>query len=168
MDASRCLPSLLSALLLLFWSSAGCKSTSSPLFGTEPEATTSDTLLALTEAYNDAWEQLSADAILSFHGSGFQYYWFDQRLSAEFEEVLRHEWLPGIEAYSIEMVDPQVYVLATDAAVVSFQFLDREWADGSVEESKGALGYIFERQNGAWKIVRIHHSGPVPERYLRP
>ena len=168
MDAPRSWSLTLSTILLTCCMALGCVSTTSSRLTAEQEAAISDTVLSLTEAYNTAWEGLRADSILQFHGDGFQYYWFDQRVSDGFEEVLRTEWLDRIEEYSIGMIDPQVKVLGADAAVVSFQFQEREMADGAVQESTGALGYIFERQAGTWKIVRIHHSGSVPERYRTP
>lgn len=168
MDSQKNRPLTLSTMVLTCCIAAGCVSTTRPRLTAEQEAAISNTVLSLTEAYNAAWEGLRAGPILQFHGDDFQYYWFDQRVSDDFEEVLRTEWLAGIEEYSIEMIDPQVKVLGADAAVVSFQFVDRETTDGSVQESSGALGYIFERQAGEWKIVRIHHSGSVPERYRNP
>jgi len=125
-----------------------------------------DTLLSLAEDYNAAWEQWRAEPILRLHSKDFQYYWYDQRLAQDFEEILREEWLPRSKEYSIQMIDPHVEPLGRNAGVVSFQFHDREVSTaGAVQEHGGALTYIFERRGSDWKLIRVHQSGPVPEEY---
>ena len=79
---------------------------------------------------------------------------------------MRDVWLAEITEYAIEMVSPSVEMLGPDAAVISFLFEDREvYRSGYVGTSEGAMIYVFERREGSWKIVRIHHSGPVPDAY---
>lgn len=130
------------------------------------EAEISEAILAIAEAYNSAWGEWTAEAILPFHGEGFEYYWYDMRLAEEFETVLREVWLPESTEYSIEMLDPQLRVLGRDAAILSFGFRDREVnTSGQIQHNTGALAYVFERSGPEWKIVRIHQSGPVPEEY---
>ena len=132
----------------------------------ESELALQDTILALAEEYNAAWGSLDVGRIVQYHGAGFEYYWFDQRISADFAETLGEIWLAETQAYSIEMVEPDVEILGADAAVISFRFNDRQLYDsGDVVTTQGALGYIFERRDSGWEIVRIHHSGPVPEEY---
>ena len=125
-----------------------------------------DTIRALAEEYNEAWETLDIASIVEFHGMGFEYYWFNTRVAEDFEDVLRDVWLAETKEYEIEISNPGVEVLGTDAAVISFLFNDREVSlSGDVVTSEGAMIYVFERREGRWKIVRIHHSGPVPEGY---
>ncbi len=159
---------ILPFLLPFSISTTGCYSPDATSLTADHEASLVDTLLAITHAYNAAWGEWRAEPILEFHGEDFQYYFFDERIGEEFESVLREIWLPASQGYSIEMIDPQVEILGRDGAIVSFQYRDREVTNsGSIQENRGALGYIFERRAGKWKIVRIHHSGTVPEMYQR-
>lgn len=132
----------------------------------ESETGLKDTILTLAREYNEAWGSLDVGAIVRFHGEGFEYYWFDESISADFPETVGEIWLAETEAYSIEMIDPSVEILGQDAAVISFRFRDRQLYDSGDEvTTQGALAYILERRSGSWEIVRIHHSGPVPEEY---
>ena len=125
-----------------------------------------DTIRALSEDYNAAWEELSVARIIDFHGAGFEYYWFDRKITDEFAELVGNVWLSDTQEYSIEMFEPSVEVLGQDAAVISFSFRDRQvFVSGEVATTQGLLSYVFERRDGGWKIVRVHHSGPVPEGY---
>lgn len=123
---------------------------------------TVDEVRALAEDYNRAWEARDASAIVAFHGEGFEYYWYDQLVTGEFEAVVRDEWLADTREYHIEMERPSVELLGSDAAVISFTFRDRQlYGSGNVVRTEGALTYVLERRSGKMKIVRIHHSGPA-------
>jgi len=84
----------------------------------------------------------------------------------DFEKTLREQWLPASEEYSISMLAPSVRLLGAEAGIVSFRFEDREVGrSGNVRTGAGALGYVFERIEDKWMLVRIHHSGPVPPEF---
>ena len=132
------------------------------------EGAVADTVLALTEAYNAAWEALDPEAILAFHPDDLRYYYRGSggmSSKAAFEGVLREEILPAMRSWSMGVVDPHVEVLGPDAAVVSFAFdTDVVGASGRPYDYRsGALTYVFERRGGSWKIVLMHESAPVPE-----
>lgn len=148
------------------WCLAACTPGDSTLARAGAELALEDTILALAGEYNDAWGTLDVGTIVEYHAEGFAYYWFDERISADFATTLGEIWLADTQAYSIDMVDPDVDILGADAAVISFRFNDRQlYESGDVVATQGAMGYIFERGDGGWKIVRVHHSGPVPEEY---
>ena len=130
----------------------------------ENEAALTDSLLVLTNRYNAAWEAVRPDSIVAFHSDDFEYYFFDARIDELSEEMLREEWIGDLDEYSIDMTGPSVEILGRDAGIVSFLFRDHgvDMA-GVVTETEGALSYVFERRAGVWKLVRIHHSGPMPE-----
>lgn len=151
------------AALAVVWSLTACGPR--PPDGPRQSAVVPESLVTLARDYNSAWELLNPDSILTFHAPRFEYYWFDQRFVEDFEPVLRQEWLAGVRSYSIEMFDASVRVLGSDGAVVSFLFRDSEVSSaGDTIQGSGALTYVMERFDGIWKISRVHHSGPVPEK----
>lgn len=139
---------------------------------TEPaaqeEEALADTILALTDVYNAAWEALDPEAILRFHSDDFRYYWRGSSAGmsskAAFERVLRDEILPGMRKWSAEVIDPQVEMLGRDGAVVSFEFTSEaeDTAGEPFDYGAGALSYVFERRDEGWPIVLIHESD-LPE-----
>ena len=73
-------------------------------------------------------------------------------------EGARYEFITPNESYSIEIVDPHVQALGTDAAVVAFNWRDK--ADPGVDApplTEGA-SLIFELRGEKWKIAHIHES----------
>jgi len=63
-----------------------------------------------------------------------------------------------VQVNSIEIRNPQVYVLSRDAAAYSMAF---EWSMTSVAgdtmRARGAWTYVFKRLDGEWKVV--HSAG---------
>ena len=155
------------ALLLLGGMGAGGASAQTAGAEADQEAAIADTLLALTDSYNAAWEDLDLEQISQFHADDLRYYWRGATASssqADFERLFREDILSQIRAYSAKVLDPHVEVLGSYAGAVSFVF------DGVVETPEGvsldydgALTYVFERRDGEWKLVLIHESAPLRE-----
>lgn len=155
-------------LLLLGCTGSGRASAQPTRLDAEQEAALADTILAVTERYNAAWEALSAEGILAFHPDDLRYYYRGSGgISSKvvFDRVLREEILPFMRSWSMEVIDPDVEVLGPDAAVVSF-VMDTEVVDASGQADdygSGALTYVFERRDGEWQIVLMHESAAVPQ-----
>ena len=127
----------------------------------------SDTVLALTKSYVEAWESLDQERILRFHSDDVQYYWMGSgsvTSNTAFAGLLGMI-LPRLKSWSVKVREPRVKVLGTDAAVVSFLFdFESVTRDGQRESGRQAATYVFERRNDDWKIVVIHESAPAPKR----
>ncbi len=122
-------------------------------------------IIAITEAYNHAWELLDADSISEFHSDYIHYYWrgvIAASNKVEFDHLLK-QLLPSMKEYKHTTIDPFIEVLGPDAAMTSFQF-DGEIInpDGTLMDYDGALTYVFKRNDGEWKIVLVHESAPIP------
>lgn len=119
-------------------------------------------VLQVTRDYNAAWETLDPERISAFHSEDFHYYWRGARHAssrAEYDHLLREQIIPATSKWSAEMIEPAVQVMGPDSATVSFEF---ESETAPYEYGPGALSYVFRRTDGAWKIVLIHESAPVP------
>lgn len=132
----------------------------------EDEAAIADTVLALTEAFNAAWQEMDPEHILQFYNDDLQYYWMGTQMASleAFEGALHAYILPRTQSYRTEMVAPRVRVLGPDVAVVGF--LSRGEVvrrTGETEPIEGAVTLIFARQEGEWKIVHVHESGAAPD-----
>jgi ketosteroid isomerase-like protein len=162
----RTLP--LVAVLLLGCTGSGMTSAQPRRLDAQQEAALAETIFAVTERYNAAWEALSAESILAFHPDDLRYYYRGSggiSSRAVFERILRDEILPSMRSWSMKVIDPHVKVLGPDAATVSFVF-DTEVVDASGQPDdygSGALTYVFERRDGEWQIILIHESAPVPQ-----
>jgi ketosteroid isomerase-like protein len=149
-------------LILIAGSTVNCARPDSPALDPAGERAIADTIQTLTEAYNDAWETLDIEAIMDFHGAGFEYYWFDIKAEGDFGAILG-DWLSETVEFTWQVSEPSVEVLGGDAAVISFLFKDRVvFRSGSVAETRGAMSYVFEQRDDNWEIVRVHQSGPPP------
>lgn len=141
---------------------ASAQSTSSP----EEEKAITDTALTLTEVFNEAWQEMDPERILTFYSDDLQYYRMGTHTSsrAAFEHALDTFILPRTESYRVEVVDPRVRVMGPDAAVVGFvsrgEVVRRT---GETESVEGAFTLVYERRHGEWKIVHVHESSAAPD-----
>ena len=69
-----------------------------------------------------------------------------------------YEFIIPNESYSIEIVDPHVQVLGTDAAVVAFNWRDKADFGEDIPPLTGGASLIFELRGEQWKITHIHES----------
>lgn len=161
MASSRC------ALLLLGAVTVGCAVPESPRVDSEREAAIGDSLLAVTAAYNAAWEALDVARITAFHADDFTYYRqgvVDSESHADFARSYHENVATQITAYWASTSDMWVKVLGPDAGMVAFVFRGGvETPDGARHDYDGALTYVFARRGGQWRITHIHESAYRPE-----
>lgn len=155
------------AVLLLGSIAVGCVSTQAQRLDAERELAIADTLLAITKAYNAAWEELDLERISEYHADDFTYYRRGVVQSAsqtEFEQVYHDDVATQITSYWANATETWVEVLGPDAGVVAFVFRGGvETPDGATYDYDGALTYVYERRGGRWQVVHIHESAYLPE-----
>lgn len=158
MDARRKCTLVLIAALVLGGLGISGGSAQTAASETEAEAAIADTALDLSREWLDAWNELDADRMLQFYDEELLYYWKGRPMTYEqFKGALLEYIIPN-ESYSIEMTDPHVQLLGSDAAVVAFNWRDKAEPGGEAPSAKAAVSLIFNRHNGEWKIVHIHES----------
>lgn len=124
------------------------------------EAAIADSLLALAVEYRGAWEMRDEKAIRELSAADVEYYWNGARMNGL--EAIRAGGFTELEEYAVEMIDPDVEVRRPDEGVVSFGFRHRDIGPtGAVRNSLGTLRWVFERQDGAWKVARVHQTGSL-------
>ena len=124
----------------------------------EGEVAPADTVLALAEEWLDAWNELDADRMLQFYDEDLLYYWRGRPMTYEQFKGALYEFIIPNESYSIEIVDPHVQVLGTDAAVVAFNWRDKADSGEDIPPLTGGASLIFELRGEQWKIAHIHES----------
>lgn len=158
-------PSLIGVLLICGFA-VGCTSPQSDSLDAEQEAAIADTLLSVTEAYNDVWQQLDYEQIVAYHADDFTYYRrgvVDTASQADFEQSFHDNVATQITAYWSAATDVSVKVLGRDAGIVAFVFRGGvETPDGARHDYDGALTYVYERRGDKWQIVHIHESAYDP------
>ncbi len=165
MDQARVLP--LFGVLLMCGFVVGCPSPQPDGLDAEQEATIADTLLSITEAYNDVWEQLDYEQISAYHAEDFTYYRrgvVDTATQRDFEQTFHDNVATQITAYWADATDVWVEVLGRDAGIVAFVFRGGvETPDGTKHNYDGALTYVYKRRGDKWQIVHIHESAYLPD-----
>ena len=129
---------------------------------TEEKARIAEEVDATVREYFSAIQSLDADRMLAF--------WADVEgfaMASDGALIMGYEpWAAQIRTFvettsevtHIELRNPQVYVLARDAASYSMEF---EWsmtsAEGVTTNASGSWTYVFKRFPEAWRVV--HSAG---------
>ena len=120
-------------------------------------------IMAITEKYNQTWGTVDMNKVAGFHSdSSFRYY-RNMKLAISSNEDFRKlmpQYFTGIKTWRIEVIDPVVQVLSDNAAVIGFtgkaELITNE---GTITDSgSGAYTYVWQKNNGQWKLVHIHES----------
>ncbi len=125
---------------------------------------TDEDVIEAIRDYHAAWEALEFDRVTSFHADGFEYLFFTDLVKSDaFPAILTDSWMAGVVEYEINETDFRVLAIKPDNAYVSLQVSDRSvYDDGSVARTVGSMTYLLRRDD-EWKIIRLHHAGPVPD-----
>ena len=157
----------LSASLLFVAAAVSCTDPSPRPMDADRETSIADTLLAITEAYNAAWEALDLGRLSAYHADDFTYYRqgvVQSASQAEFEKAYHDDVATQITGYWADASDMWVEVLGPDAGLVAFVFRGGvQTPDGAKWDYDGALTYAYERRDDEWRIVHIHESAFRPE-----
>jgi hypothetical protein len=112
-------------------------------------------ILAVAEAWIQAWNERDMGSMSQLHDDDLLYYWRGRPRGYEtFMGELRDYIFPN-ETYSVRLVDPRIQLLAASTAVVGFQMGDSE--DPALEPG-GAVTLVLVRRPSGWRVVHIHES----------
>ncbi|MBW7995316.1 MAG: nuclear transport factor 2 family protein [Candidatus Glassbacteria bacterium] len=140
----------------------GCAPASPDVMSEQEKAAVAESVGKRVEWYVAAIRTLDLDRMLQFWADtdGFVFAG-DGSLTIGYDAYaaqLRDAIGSTAQVNSIEIRDPQVYVLSRDAAAYSMEF---EWSmtsvAGDTTRSRGAWTYVFKRLDGKWKVV--HSAG---------
>jgi len=122
-----------------------------------------DEILSITEKYNKTWETLDMEKVAMFHSdSSFRYY-RNMKLAVssndEFKKLMP-QYMKSTKSWKIEVIGPVVQVLDKNAAVIGFTGkAEMITTDNKVSDfGSGAYTYVWQKSDGAWKIIHIHES----------
>lgn len=124
-----------------------------------------DEIVAVTEAYNEAWETADMVRVSNFHVPDFRYWWHG-RLSAATNEEFITEYtriMSTTKEWSMETGGMDVQVISPEAAIVSFVATSTHLitTEGqSYDYGVGAFTYVWQKLEGEWKLLHIHESAP--------
>ena len=116
------------------------------------------TLLRLTNAWVQTWNNRDADAMERLHGSNMRYGIGDSFITGEaLMRSIREENFWGL-SWSLAVNDTHVRMLGSQAALVSFRLAGIEYRGGTSRPYSALFTLAFEQQAGQWKIVHVHDS----------
>jgi hypothetical protein len=121
-----------------------------------------DTLLARTQQWVDAWNKKDVEGMRRLHGAdvGDQRYVIGNNFTT-MEWLLKElrETNFWNVTWSIRMVDAKVRMLGEDAGLVSLRLTgDETPSGGATRPFSEAFSLIFQRVRGEWLIVHVHDS----------
>lgn len=155
------------AALLICIIGVGCSPPQSDGLDSEEDAAIKETLLSITEAYNDVWQQLDFEKIEAYHADDFTYYRrgvVDTASHDNFGQSFDDNVATQITAYWADATEIRVDVLSRHSGIVAFVFRGGvETPDGAKHDYDGALTYVFNQVDGEWQIVHIHESKYDPD-----
>lgn len=129
----------------------------SPAFAQDEQAVV-DTIESLTDDLMATWSDLDPDAYLQFFSNDVQFYfrgWSDRE---QFEKMVRRI-LSNTREYPYEITDRKIRVLGQDAAVATLIYRAQPVsAKGESADFEAAYTLVYERRDGAWKVVHAHES----------
>lgn len=121
-----------------------------------------DAVTKRVEEYVNSMKKIDIDEMLSFWADSENFVKAgDGSLVVGYEKFAapQREKMSKVTSVNyVNTMNPNIYVLAKDAASFSFEF---EWsmtgADGDVMKSKGSWTYVFKKFGDEWKVV--HSTG---------
>lgn len=129
----------------------------SPAFAQDEQAVV-DTIESLTDDLMTTWSDLDPDAYLQFFSDDVQFYfrgWSDRE---QFGKMVRRI-LSNTREYPYEITDRKIRVLGQDAAVATLIYRAQPVsAKGESSDFEAAYTLVYERRDGAWKVVHAHES----------
>ncbi len=139
-----------------------CTPPSPSAMSEQERAAVAEAVAQRVEGYVDAISTLDLDRMLQFWADTDEFVFAgDGSLTVGYDVYaaqLREAIGSTAQVNSIEIREPHIYVLSSDAAAYSMEF---EWSmtsvAGDTTRSRGAWTYVFKRLDGEWKVV--HSAG---------
>ncbi|MDX1585399.1 MAG: nuclear transport factor 2 family protein [Balneolaceae bacterium] len=149
----------LAVLLLGIVIFAGCGNSDMAKLTAEQRATVADSVLALSEAANRAWQNLDPEDYMSYYGADAHFYFQGAYYSRDTFEEIVYSYLGQLRESSLTMINPIVDVLGPNGAVISYEYTGYN-ADttGRVDSTRAAFTAVFKKEQGEWLIVQAHES----------
>ena len=123
-----------------------------------------DTAQALVQEWATAWSALEPGPYLDLYSDSVQFYYRGARSPRPTFEKQVRRLMAGHRTYRIEPINPQIDVLAEDAAVASFRYKGRAVdTTGNARDVSAAVTLVYQQRGGDWKIIQVHESVPPPE-----
>jgi ketosteroid isomerase-like protein len=117
-------------------------------------------------AFNVAYANNTVDDYIDFYADGATVFWYGARQDIAAYHV---EWSAMIAAgggvEKNDMSDLRVQILASGDVAVTTYFVDNRTrsADGEVESIRAFETDVWQKIDGAWKVVSLHYSLLLPE-----
>lgn len=116
-----------------------------------------DTAQALVQEWATAWSALEPGPYLDLYSDSVQFYYRGARSPRPTFEKQVRSLMAGHRTYRIEPINPQIDVLAEDAAVASFRYKGRAVdTTGNARDVSAAVTLVYQRRGGRLE----DHSGP--------
>lgn len=112
-------------------------------------------------AFNQAYEDNDVDRYFSYFAEDADMYWAGARQTTA---GYREEWLATIEAggavEKCAVSDLEVRMLPGEAAAIASFFIDYRMhqPDGSLVEEQAFETEVWQKIDGAWKVVGLHNT----------
>ncbi len=123
-------------------------------------------VLDAVNAFNEAYARNDVEAYFIYFAADADMYWAGARQT---KSGYHEEWVATIDAggkvEKNEVSDLQVRMLPGDnAAIVSF-FIDYRMRtpDGEVDEETAFESEVWQKIDGAWKVVGLHYTANPPQ-----
>ena len=122
----------------------------------------SEVLIGLTHEWVETWNDRNLTGMQRLHAPGMLYGFGGTFVTGEaLIEDLRRENFWGL-SWALRATDLHVRILGAEAALVSFRLVGQEMSADRVRPYAALFTLVFQRQNGAWKIVHVHDSDQPP------
>lgn len=114
----------------------------------------------IAQEWTNAWNgKIDKDSMMSIYHPDMQYYWRGKPMDYKtFERVVENHIVPTSN-YDIYLHDKMVTILDDDAAVVSFN-----WTDRNSTEPPASVSLTLKKERDSWKVIHVHESlvRPLP------
>jgi uncharacterized protein (TIGR02246 family) len=154
----------LASALLVGSLAAGCQGTDSTESAADRKAALADTVQVLVQEWATAWSALKPEPYLDLYSEDVQFYYRGTRSPRRTFVKQVRSLMEGYQTYRIEPGDPQIDVLAENAAVASFRYKGQAVdTTGNARDVSAAVTLVYQRRDGDWKIIQVHESVPPPD-----
>lgn len=121
---------------------------------------------AAMEAFNAAYAGNDVDAYFDYYVDDAMVYFYGSRQDVA---AYHEEWTATIAAGNAveknELSDVRIRMLPGGEAAITSYFVEfrMRGADGTVSESNAFESEVWQKINGAWKIVALHYTEIAPD-----
>ena len=150
--------------LFLVLLAVGCGRGQEPLTH-EQKAAVADSVKLVLDGYSQAVKSLDADRVIDYYldtpgfvlASNDEYYPSRDSLHRMLQSHLK--MLRSID--SLAWIDPQVIVLAKDAATITTVFYEKlTFSACTSVDLRGHFTFVLQNSSRGWKFVQVHQSLP--------